>query len=342
MLHPANQRIEFIDLTKGICIILVVMSHIGGAFDRLDSHSMIAAFRMPLYFFISGLFFKSYDGFHGFTLRKVNKLLIPFLFFYTGAFLLKYVVWVVAPGTFQQPVSWSELLVIFQGHSLIRFNPPIWFLVALFNCNILFYLVHYLRKRVGMMMIVILLIGATGFFLGKKQIVLPLYIDIAMTALPFYAGGFWIRRYNFFLFPHRLDRFIPIIVILSAFILYFSSSSPGMRTNHYSGNIFQLYIAAFAGIFSIMLLCKKIKHIPVISYLGRYSIITLSIHGPILHFTHQLAARFLHNEWLQAFALLFLILAISILSTPVFLKVIPQVVAQKDFIKITNCEEPEK
>ncbi|MCC8187227.1 MAG: acyltransferase [Bacteroides sp.] len=338
MTDPLNRRIEFVDLTKGICIILVVMSHIGGAFDKLDSHSMIAAFRMPLYFFISGLFFKSYEGFQGFALRKVNKLLIPFLFFYVGAFLLKYLVWLVAPGTFQQPVSWNELLLIFQGHSLIKFNPPIWFLVALFNCNIIFYLVHYLRKRVGLMFFAVLLIGATGFYLGKNQMVLPLYIDIAITALPFYAGGFWIRRYNFFLFPHRLDKFIPVVVILSACILYFSSSSPGMRTNNYSGNIFQLYIAAFAGIFSIMLLCKKIKHIPVVSYLGRYSIITLSIHGPILHFSYPLAIRFLHNEWLQAFGLLGLVLGISLITTPIFLKLIPQVVAQKNLIRITNCE----
>ncbi len=338
MTDPRNRRIEFVDLTKGICIILVIMSHIGGAFDKLDSHSMLAAFRMPLYFFISGLFFKSYEGFQGFALRKVNKLLIPFLFFYVGSFLLKYTIWIVAPGTFQQPVSWSELLLIFQGHSLIKFNPPIWFLVALFNCNILFYLVHYLRKRVGLMFIAILLIGATGFFLGKKQIVLPLYTDIAMTALPFYAGGFWIRRYNFFLFPHRLDKLIPVIVIFSACILYFFSSSPGMRTNHYSGNIFQLYVAAFAGIFSIMLLCKKIRHIPIVSYLGRYSIITLSIHGPILHFAHPMAVRYLHNEWLQAFGLLGLVLVISLISTPVFLKLIPQVVAQKNLIRITNCD----
>ncbi len=338
MTDPRNRRIEFVDLTKGICIILVIMSHIGGAFDKLDSHSMLVAFRMPLYFFISGLFFKSYEGFQGFALRKVNKLLIPFLFFYVGSFLLKYTIWIVAPGTFQQPVSWSELLLIFQGHSLIKFNPPIWFLVALFNCNILFYLVHYLRKRVGLMFIAILLIGATGFFLGKKQIVLPLYTDIAMTALPFYAGGFWIRRYNFFLFPHRLDKLIPVIVIFSACILYFFSSSPGMRTNHYSGNIFQLYVAAFAGIFSIMLLCKKIRHIPIVSYLGRYSIITLSIHGPILHFAHPMAVRYLHNEWLQAFGLLGLVLVISLISTPVFLKLIPQVVAQKNLIRIINCD----
>lgn len=77
-----NKRIDFVDLTKGVCIILVVMAHIGGAFEKLDYHSMIASFRMPLYFFISGIFFKSYEGLFGFFIRKINKLIIPFLFFY--------------------------------------------------------------------------------------------------------------------------------------------------------------------------------------------------------------------------------------------------------------------
>ena len=61
-----NKRIDFVDLTKGICIILVVMAHIDGAFAKFDESSMISCFRMPLYFFISGIFFKSYEGFAGF------------------------------------------------------------------------------------------------------------------------------------------------------------------------------------------------------------------------------------------------------------------------------------
>jgi fucose 4-O-acetylase-like acetyltransferase len=77
-----NKRIDFVDLTKGICIILVVMAHIDGAFAKFDESSMISCFRMPLYFFISGIFFKSYEGFAGFLIRKINKLLIPFTFFY--------------------------------------------------------------------------------------------------------------------------------------------------------------------------------------------------------------------------------------------------------------------
>ena len=84
----------------------------------------------------------------------------------------------------------------------------------------------------------------------------------------------------------------------------------------------------------IMLLCKRVKHIPVVSYLGRYSVITLGIHAPILHFSGQFASRYIHNEWALAFTLLFITLGICIAVTPFFLKVMPQVVAQKDLIRI--------
>ena len=138
MEQQADRRIGFIDLTKGLCIMLVVMMHVGGAFDGLAAGPVLSSFTMPLYFFVSGLFFKSYEGFGGFLARKVDKLLVPFLIFYLGSFLLMYGISKAVPGTFRLPVRWSELLLVFRGHELIRFNPPIWFLVALFNCNILF------------------------------------------------------------------------------------------------------------------------------------------------------------------------------------------------------------
>lgn len=327
-----GKRIEFVDLTKGICIILVVMSHIGGPFERMDTHNIIASFRMPLYFFISGIFFKSYEGFWGFFIRKINKLIIPFTFFYVGAFMAKYIIWKVIPGAFQLPVEWSDLLIIFHKHDLIDFNPPIWFLVALFNCNIIFYLVHSLRdKHLPLMFLVSLLIGVTGFTLGKLRIELPLYIDVAMTALPFYVAGFWIRRYNFFLMPHRFDKLIPGFVAVAILVMYFIASKIGMRTNSYDGNIFQVYGSAFAGIFAIMLIGKRFKKAPIISYLGRYSVITLGIHAFLLHFCWKFFGKFIHNEWALSITILIVVLGVSLACTPFIVKNMPQFVAQKDF-----------
>ena len=78
-----KKRVEWIDLAKGVCIILVVITHIflvSGVSFSLDSK--MTSIRMPLYFILSGLFFKQYEGFKGFLTRKTNKLLIPFLFFF--------------------------------------------------------------------------------------------------------------------------------------------------------------------------------------------------------------------------------------------------------------------
>ena len=74
-------RIEWIDTAKGICILLVVYSHV-----YMGDHPALLHFqdyfRMPLYFLLSGLFFKTYNNFHNFFIKKTNKLLIPFVFAY--------------------------------------------------------------------------------------------------------------------------------------------------------------------------------------------------------------------------------------------------------------------
>ena len=81
-----KERIQYIDLAKGICILLVVVDHISneGYFSAGDYplNEIFEQMRMPLYFILSGLFFKDYaGGIKEFLLRKVNKILVPYLFF---------------------------------------------------------------------------------------------------------------------------------------------------------------------------------------------------------------------------------------------------------------------
>lgn len=58
MQTTVKKRIDFIDTAKGVCIILVVLGHSGIPIDFVGMNSM----RMPLYFILSGLFFKDYGG----------------------------------------------------------------------------------------------------------------------------------------------------------------------------------------------------------------------------------------------------------------------------------------
>ena len=64
----SQKRIEFIDLAKGVCIILVVIGHCGAPIN-IPGFEIV---RMPLYFILSGLFFKDYGGGYNFFIRKTK------------------------------------------------------------------------------------------------------------------------------------------------------------------------------------------------------------------------------------------------------------------------------
>ena len=56
--------------------------------------------------------------------------------------------------------------------------------------------------------------------------------------------------------------------------------------------------------------------------------------SPMSHFARPVVSHYIHNDWAEASALLLLTLAICILFTPILLKIIPQLVAQKDLLKV--------
>ena len=73
--YNMKQRIEFIDLAKGICMSLVVYSHV-----YLGDHPKLGEFQdyisLPLFFSLSGLLFKTYNDYMDFCINKINKLII--------------------------------------------------------------------------------------------------------------------------------------------------------------------------------------------------------------------------------------------------------------------------
>ena len=75
-----SKRIEYLDIARGIGILLVVLGH--NDFEALSVfvHQVIYSFHIPLFFFLSGYFINISIPFFDFFKKRFNSLLKPFLF----------------------------------------------------------------------------------------------------------------------------------------------------------------------------------------------------------------------------------------------------------------------
>lgn len=331
-----SQRIVYIDLIKGICIILVILSH----FDKeIFNFPNSDALRMPLYFLLSGLFFKTYNGFQSFFIKKVNNLIVPFLFWLLIAYLL------VSIGRLmitKETYDISNLFKWFFTHE-IDFNIAIWFLVCLFITNLIFYLLRsYIPSH--LLLTSVLIFALLGNILGSVGFMLPLWADTACTALPFFYLGYYLKNSDFLLPSPRQNNLSLLIkgllLIGISYLCYFFFEKPyiWMEMNRVYGNPVIAYLNSTCYVLGLLLICKVINWLPIVSYFGRFSIIVLCTQMPIMGNVDDLTAIVLghHLSWGGKLALTLLFCWLAI---PICKLIIPYFVAQKQLIS-TPIKKP--
>lgn len=332
--NGARQRIEFIDLAKGFCIILVVVRHImiscGCNVDLPGLDNM----RMPLYFVLSGLFFKDYGGFIQLLVKKLNKLLIPFLFFYIGSYLIFYISECVAPGLLKTRAN--GILDAFTQR--YWFNGPIWFLLGLFWANIMFCVVSLNFKKEIARAVIVVCIGCVGAGLGVCGKFLPCYFDSAMTSMPFFYMGYFLRKTPL-LNANKYDRYNLLFAValygVSVAIFYlFDNPHVGFSLNAVHGNWVAIIVSAISGVLAVLLICKTIGRLPFVSYLGRYSIITLCTHHLVYRPVKVVLTHFNISGGVLLTVLTILTILICWALIPLCIRCIPYFTAQKDLIKV--------
>lgn len=278
-----SARIGYIDLLKGICITLVVLFHCHVPISSPKVTFMLENLRMPLYFFLSGLFFKEYGGFVDFSIRKIDKLIVPYLFF-AVIFIVPDLL-LLNPEEFNRIVTldyWKEALLWPRNHNL-------WFLRSLFFANIFFFL---FRKAVGQLhiawqlIVAILIAWIVDHFTHHLQV--PSQTDLglywlmnaatAITVIPLFIVAHYARSKG--LLQLRLSPFMTIaLLLLFATIWYFATDSiVALNVNAVGRSILRFYVASLSAIATAWLIARAIGYIPLISYIGRYSLIVLGVH----------------------------------------------------------------
>lgn len=277
-----KQRIEYIDLAKGFCISFVVLFHVFGDLSG-DFIKIMNLFRMPLYFILSGLFFKTYSGFGGFIKKKANKLLIPFLFCYFVTILPSTI---LLNSITSAKTNINEIIYNNYGRINLGINGASWFLLCLFLINLYFYIIFLITKHnIKWITVLSCLSGFAGYILNSYELYLPMWMDTALTAMPFFLFGYYLRKYTNILQSHSnyKDIVTGILSLLFIVCIYYINSLRGLEIICYGDNIYDigilsLYTGGLFGTYLILIFARYFGRIPIISYIGRYSIVVLLTH----------------------------------------------------------------
>lgn len=328
-----KERIEFIDTAKGICIILVVFFHVKEVLDcdyYLDD--LFSSFRLPLYFFLSGLFFKDYGSFKSFLRKKTNNLLIPFLFFYiTCSVLLPNLLHICFDRQFNTVLGWPSLWAFIYPCAFP--NIPIWFLWCLFLMNILFWTIQYIVYRYSphneaiLIAVSCLIIGIMGYHFMDADMTNYGNILTALLNIPFFCIGYLFKKFEFISRLQRLSgREVLFYSILLSSILFYLTIVLSYKSS------LTYYISGITGTLVILLLSYYSGRIPYVSYLGRFSIIVLVTHGMIMWSTNRLYPFFAdltNSADIATFIMAVLTLSCYTFIIPFMCRYFPHVTAQK-------------
>lgn len=345
-MSEGTKRIVWVDTAKGICILLVVLHHCAQVLDTsYPLQQEFMAFRMPLYFILSGLFFKQY-GFKTFVLKKTNKLLIPYVFFYvvTGVLIpvILFRLWGLRLA-FYESYGFKAVLSLFSERIIC--NPSIWFLFCLFEVNMLFYLLYFISQRCKhsnlILGILSFIVGMFGLFLAYKRIQLPYYFDSSCTVLPFFFFGFYLRNHTAFLTAENTKKsvfFSIAFIVITALLLHCFNYDRLSVIDNYAGDLrgcAQVYPYGIIGTMSVLLLSKMVGKLPALSYFGRYSLIVLCTHIYVLDLVNRIV-RIGEGTSMRLLAVFLLTVIGCFIIIPIFKKYLACFTAQKDLIRVTD------
>ncbi len=320
-----SNRIEHIDIAKGISIALVAMFHSKLNLFIPEIIEPMSLFRMPLFFFLSGVFFSYSLKPKLFFLKKAEALLKPYFFVLLTLLLLSYF------SGKDADLLWQLKGIIYGNGDTIRWV-PLWFLTHLFALYVFsYYLFYYLkfgqlsRDIQATLLFCFMIIGSLyiDFFWYKPIIIykfsteipgLPFSLDIIFISSTYFILGHLLRD--------KIIRFTPnvlsLILFMSVFILVsiFTDAHTDLNKRIYSAPL-SATIGAIAGIY-IIVTCSwfisKSRWIALIPmWLGRGSLFILIFHGIVISETYRLLSEGIKNEnSLLVIAVVSYVLSISI------------------------------
>ena len=295
-LREKRERITYIDVVRGLAIILVCMGHAISNMQDVREIALphllrwISQFHMPLFFVISGMLFSDSYAKHPVkaSFHKLKAYYIPFVV-YNLIFLALHNVFAALQlvnenyngGAYNAKQYLYRFLMVITGHRQ-TFGGAMWFLGSILIVSLLFIWMFWFVRRfvpakwqtpvecLGVLFFVA--VGVSGYCPTAFKLNVSLYSTV------FFYLGYLYKKHKW---NEKLIRYKwPIMVVCLLLSVGIAFVSPVGIVSKYYANFWLFIITAVLGSLLVILLAqtKYLKDNTVLQYIGKKSLDIMSLH----------------------------------------------------------------
>ena len=308
-----TNRSKYIDVMKGLLIILVVIGHLPFFDYNSRTLTLIYSFHMPAFLIIGGMLSHINENTELFTIlyKRIKGTLIPYFLFYFISFFL------VPIDNNEKLYAAIRTVINGIGHPIDAINLPLWFLTFYFVAMTSFEIIEWLSYKIKslftksnsylpVLLIDIVIIAPLMYFAYSyarihKNPRLPFNFEIAIFCLLFVLFGKIISAYikkalieindykNLKIFISVISIIVIAVLILYWYIFSMNNGRIDLNARDYKNALF-MYVDAILGFIIFAYFSYFISLIPLISNIlssiGEYSLYILAYHVPSTNFTY--------------------------------------------------------
>lgn len=297
-----GKRFDYVDIAKGLGIMLVIMGHI-----EHDYVPFCGSVHIPLFFVLSGYLYdidKKSDMVYGTTvLKRIKRLIIPY-FLYNLILYAKYLLKLVLSHEFTAELGVKAAMGFIYSSSLLYKNVslennfegfvfgngPLWFLTAMAVSSVFFYFIIYfvLKHQFDWKKIIIssvVLCTVSWLLCRCLPVYLPWSFEMALLGCIFMLFGLCIRRYNIVEILKK-NIWIPLVCLIVFAGLHHFNGSANMAIQDYGRSMIVYLMLGMLGsvmvLFISLMLEKSALINRAVSYVGQNTLIILAFHMTII------------------------------------------------------------
>ena len=287
----AQERLPYVDIAKGIAIWLMIVGHMYIS-DQVSIY--IYSFHMPLFFFISGMFFRKDKSFFMNLESTIRGLLIPYLFFSIIGLTICWISPYVHPELYHNMSGINIFIAAFNGIFIgvdqvtaTSFLPlgPLWFLMALFVIRVFCSAISSIIKNEYLWATVCIIVSIAMYYLLTTNVY---SLRSGMMATPFFVVGFLVRKVNFTIIKYKS---IVLVLLLLYFIFVVPLNGKCESDAAIYGNWMAIYyINAIVGSLLVLIISTYAAYKnSYLQKIGRNTLVILGMHSFFTKFMQIIA-----------------------------------------------------